>query len=60
MNQPEAAWQVVALHLRELPNVALDAALDLASQHGAKALVLAITDEFARRHARLSIRPDQP
>ncbi len=60
MNQPQAIREVVALHLRELPNVALDAALDLVNQNGSAALVLAITDEFARRHARLSILPDQP
>jgi hypothetical protein len=49
---PAEARELVAAHLRELPNVALDAALELADQHGAGALVLAISDEFARRFAR--------
>lgn len=51
--------QLVAQHLRELPNTALDAALDLAAEHGPCALVRVITDEFARRHARHSIRQEQ-
>ena len=60
MTPGDQAQHVVATHLRELPNVALDAALELAHRHGSAALVLAITDEFARRHTRLSILPDQP
>jgi hypothetical protein len=54
------AEQVVVLHLREWPNVALDAALDLANEHGPTALLLAITEEFCRRHSHLSVHPNTP
>lgn len=60
MNPPEEPGTLVAAHLRELPNAAIDAALELAHLHGAGALVLAVTDEFARRHTRHAIHPDLP
>ena len=60
MSPADQAQAVVATHLRELPNAALDAALDLVNQNGSGALVLAITDEFDLRHARHSIHPDLP
>ena len=46
----DAATQVVALHLRELPSTGLEALLDLITTAGAQALVFAITEELASRH----------
>ena len=46
----EAAAAVVALHLRELPSVALEALMDLVASGGPQALVSAITEELASRH----------
>jgi hypothetical protein len=44
-----ATAAVVALHLRELPNVALEALMDLITIGGPHALVFAITEELASR-----------
>ena len=46
----DAATQVVALHLRELPSTALEALMDLITSGGPQALVFAITEELASRH----------
>jgi hypothetical protein len=59
MTPAEQAQQAVASHLQELPNAALDAALDLANQQGPAGLVFAIADEFTRRNGRLFLC-DQP
>jgi hypothetical protein len=50
MNPQDATADVVASNLRELPNVALDAALDLFNQGGPSALARLIANEFCRRH----------
>ncbi len=47
-----AAAQTAAFHLRELPNTALEALIDLAVQAGAEALVATIHDEATQRHSR--------
>jgi len=52
----EAAPQVVALHLRELPSTAVEALIDLVVAAGPEALMLAINAEFASRHTQ-SLRP---
>ncbi|APD47062.1 MULTISPECIES: hypothetical protein [unclassified Synechococcus] len=44
-----AASSVITTHLRELPNTALEAAIDLVSQSGPAALIELISDEFCRR-----------
>lgn len=46
----DAATTAVALHLRELPNVALEALIDLVTSAGPQALVLAIAEEVSSRH----------
>jgi len=61
----EAASEVVAQHLHELPNVALEALMDLITSGGPQALVFAITEEIACRHpgqhnASLHRRPLKP
>jgi len=50
------AATTVAIHLRELPNTALEAVCDLISVAGTEALVRAIADEIVSRHPR-SLRP---
>ena len=45
----EAVAQAVAIHLRELPSVALDALADLVVSSGPKALVAAINEEISAR-----------
>jgi hypothetical protein len=59
MNSEPPASVVVASHLRELPNVALEAALDLITQGGAAAIASLIADEFCRRHP-TQLRTDIP
>lgn len=52
-----AAELELSLHLRELPNVALEAALDVTTRGGPVALARLIGDEFCRRHP-TQLRPD--
>jgi hypothetical protein len=46
------AATAVAIHLRELPNTALEAVCDLITVAGPEALVRAITEEIVSRHPR--------
>ncbi|MCP9819825.1 hypothetical protein KBZ18_10005 [Synechococcus sp. Cruz-9H2] len=49
--------QCLATFLQELPNVAIDAAIDLATTHGPAALVMEFCHELTRRTP--SLKPDQ-
>ena len=46
----EAASKVVALHLRELPSIALGALADLVTAAGPEALIHVVSDELVARH----------
>lgn len=52
----EAASKVVALHLRELPNIALEAVADLVTAAGPEALINVVSDELVARHPK-HLRP---
>jgi hypothetical protein len=46
----EAATKVVAIHLRELPSIALEAVADLVTVAGPEALINVVSDELVARH----------
>ena len=46
----EAATKVVAMHLRELPSIALEALADLVTAAGPEALINVVSDELVARH----------
>ena len=48
----EAASKVVALHLRELPSIALEALADLVTAAGPEALINVVCDELVARHVK--------
>ena len=48
----EAASKVVALHLRELPSIALGALADLVTAAGPEALINVVCDELVARHVK--------
>ena len=58
MSNNDPAGGVLATHLRELPNVALAAALDLIEGQGPEALALVMRDEYSRRRPCRSLPPE--
>ena len=46
----EAATKVVAIHLRELPSIALEAVADLVTVAVPEALINVVSDELVARH----------
>ena len=48
----KAATKVVAIHLRELPSIALEALADLVTAAGPEALINVVCDELVARHVK--------